>query len=56
MIKDNVFIKEIRLKKEIYKEESYIKSLPVVSNLDTLALSSNVTFLLVKMAVESQRY
>lgn len=44
MIKDNVFIKEIRLKKEIYKEESYIKNLPVVSNLDTLALSSNVTF------------
>lgn len=44
MIKDNVFIKEIRLKKEIYKEESYIKNLPVVSNLDRLALSSNVTF------------
>lgn len=44
MIKDNVFIKEIRLKKEIYKEESYIKNLPVVSNLDSLALSSNVTF------------
>ncbi|WP_286906779.1 AAA family ATPase [Clostridium sp. UBA1652] len=44
MIKDNVFIKEIRLKKEIYKEESYIKNLPVVSNLDSLDLSSNVTF------------
>lgn len=44
MIQDNVFIKEIRLKKEIYKEESYIKNLPVVSNLDRLALSSNVTF------------
>lgn len=44
MIKDNVYIKEIRLKKEIYKEESYIKNLPVVSNLDSLALSSNVTF------------
>lgn len=44
MIKDNVFIKEICLKKEIYKEESYIKNLPVVSNLDSLALSSNVTF------------
>jgi predicted ATPase len=44
MIQDNVYIKEIRLKKEIYKEESYIKNLPVVSNLDSLALSSNVTF------------
>lgn len=44
MIQDNVFIKEIRLKTEIYKEESYIKNLPVVSNLDSLALSSNVTF------------
>ena len=44
MIKDNVFIKEICLKKEIYKEESYIKNLPVVSNLDSLDLSSNVTF------------
>lgn len=44
MIQDNMYIKEIRLKKEIYKEESYIKNLPVVSNLDSLALSSNVTF------------
>ena len=44
MIQDNVYIKEIRLKKEIYKEESYIKNLPVVNNLDSLALSSNVTF------------
>lgn len=44
MIQDNVYIKEIRLKKEIYKEDSYIKKLPVVSNLDSLALSSNVTF------------
>lgn len=44
MIQDNVYIKEIRLKKEIYKEASYIKDLPVVSNLDSLALSSNVTF------------
>jgi predicted ATPase len=44
MMQDNVYIKEIRLKKEIYKEESYIKNLPVVSNLDSLALSSNVTF------------
>lgn len=44
MVQDNVYIKEIRLKKEIYKEESYIKNLPVVSNLDSLALSSNVTF------------
>lgn len=44
MIKDNVYIKEIRLKKEIYKEESYIKNLSVISNLDSLPLSSNVTF------------
>lgn len=44
MVQDNVYIKEIRLKKEIYKEESYIKKLPVVSNLDSLTLSSNVTF------------
>lgn len=44
MVKDNMYIKEIRLKKEIYKEESYIKNLPVVSNLDSLTLSSNVTF------------
>jgi predicted ATPase len=44
MIQDNMFIKEIRLKKEIYKEESYITNLPVVSNLDSLTLSSNVTF------------
>ncbi|QLY80686.1 AAA family ATPase [Clostridium intestinale] len=44
MIQDNVYIKEIRLKKEIYKEDSYIKNLPVVSSLDSLALSSNVTF------------
>lgn len=44
MVQDNVYIKEIRLKKEICKEESYIKNLPVVSNLDSLALSSNVTF------------
>jgi len=44
MIQDNMFIKEIRLKKEIYEEESYIKNLPVVSNLNSLALSSNVTF------------
>lgn len=44
MIQDNVYIKEIRLKKEIYKEDSYVKDLPVVSNLDSLALSSNVTF------------
>jgi predicted ATPase len=44
MIKDNVYIKEIRLKKEICKEESYVKNLPVVNNLDSLSLSSNVTF------------
>ncbi|SHI58433.1 AAA family ATPase [Clostridium intestinale] len=44
MIQDNMYIKEIRLKKEIYEEESYIKNLPVVSNLNSLALSSNVTF------------
>lgn len=44
MLYDNVYIKEIRLKKEIYKEESYIKNLPVVNNLDSLPLSNNVTF------------
>lgn len=44
MLYDDVYIKGIRLKKEIYKEESYIKDLPVVSNLNSLALSSNVTF------------
>lgn len=44
MVQDNMYIKEVRLKKEIYKEESYIKNLPVVSNLDSLTLSSNVTF------------
>ena len=37
-------IKEIRLKKEIHKEESYIKDLPVVKNLNSIDLSSNVTF------------
>jgi len=44
MLYDSVYIKEIRLKKEIYKEESYIKDLPIVNNLSSLALSSNVTF------------
>ena len=44
MIQDNVYIKEIRLKKEIHTERGYIKDLPVVNNLDSLALSSNVTF------------
>lgn len=44
MLYDSVYIKEIRLKKEIYKEESYIRDLPVVNNLSSLTLSSNVTF------------
>ncbi|OOM73409.1 AAA family ATPase [Clostridium sp. BL-8] len=44
MIYDSVYIKEIRLKKEIYKEDSYINKLPVVNNLESLALSSNVSF------------
>ena len=44
MLYDSVYIKEIRLKKEIYKAESYIKDLPVVNNLSSLAISSNVTF------------
>jgi Predicted ATPase len=41
---DNMYIKEIRLKKEIHKDDSYIKELPVVNNLTSLDLSSNVTF------------
>ena len=44
MLYDNLYIKEIRLKKEIHKEESYIKDLPVVKNLNSIDLSSNVTF------------
>ncbi|WP_077843970.1 AAA family ATPase [Clostridium beijerinckii] len=44
MIYDNMYIKEIRLKKEIYKDDSYIKELPVVNNLISLDISSNVTF------------
>ena len=44
MLYDNLYIKEIRLKKEIYKADSYIKELPVVNNLISLDLSSNVTF------------
>nr|WP_207716824.1 AAA family ATPase [Clostridium beijerinckii] len=39
-----MYIKEIRLKKEIYKDDSYIKELPVVNNLISLDISSNVTF------------
>lgn len=41
---DSLYIKEIRLKKEIYKEESYIKDLPLVKNLNSISLSKNVTF------------
>ncbi|NRT36122.1 putative ATPase [Clostridium beijerinckii] len=44
MLYDNVYIKEIRLKKEIHKDDSYIKELPVVNNLTSLDLSRNVTF------------
>ena len=44
MLYNNLYIKEIGLKKEIYKEESYIKNLNVVKNLNRLCLSSNVTF------------
>jgi len=44
MLYDNLYVKEIRLKKEIYKADSYIKELPVVNNLISLDLSSNVTF------------
>lgn len=44
MLYDNVYIKEIRLKKEIHKDDSYIKELPVVNNLTSLDISSNVTF------------
>ncbi|NRT86464.1 AAA family ATPase [Clostridium beijerinckii] len=44
MLYDNMYIKEIRLKKEIYKDDSYIKELPVVNNLISLDISSNVTF------------
>lgn len=44
MLYNNLYIKEIGLKKEIYKEESYIKNLHVVKNLNRLCLSSNVTF------------
>nr|WP_206154763.1 AAA family ATPase [Clostridium beijerinckii] len=39
-----MYIKEIRLKKEIHKDDSYIKELPVVNNLTSLDLSSNVTY------------
>lgn len=44
MLYDNMYIKEIRLKKEIHKDDSYIKELPVVNNLTSLDISSNVTF------------
>lgn len=44
MLYDDLYIKEVRLKKEIHKEESYIKDLPVVKNLNSIDLSSNVTF------------
>lgn len=44
MLYDSLYIKEIRLKQEINKEESYIKDLPVVNNLNSVALSRNVTF------------
>lgn len=44
MLYDNMYIKEIRLKKEIHKDDSYIKELPVVNNLISLDFSSNVTF------------
>ncbi|NMF07831.1 AAA family ATPase [Clostridium beijerinckii] len=44
MLYDNMYIKEIRLKKEIHKDDSYIKELPVVNNLTSLDLSSNVTY------------
>ena len=44
MLYDNLYIKEICLKREIYKEESYIKNLPVVKNLDRIKFSENVTF------------
>lgn len=44
MLYDNLYIKEVRIKKEIHKEESYIKDLPVVKNLNSIDLSSNVTF------------
>ncbi|WP_459481361.1 AAA family ATPase [Clostridium saccharoperbutylacetonicum] len=44
MLYDNLYIKEIRIKREINKEESYIKDLPVVNKLNSLALTKNVTF------------
>ncbi len=44
MLYDNMYIKEIRLKKEIHKDDSYIKELPVVNNLTSLDISKNVTF------------
>lgn len=44
IIYNNLYINEIRLKKEMDKEESYIKTLPVVNNLSSLHFSSNVTF------------
>lgn len=44
MLYDNLYIKEVLLKKEIHKEEIYIKDLPVVKNLNSIDLSSNVTF------------
>ncbi|OCB00547.1 AAA family ATPase [Clostridium beijerinckii] len=44
MLYDNMYIKEIRLKKEIHKDDSYIKELPVVNNLTSLDISRNVTF------------
>ena len=44
MLYDNLYIKEIRLKEEIYKAESYIKNLPVVKNLNRIELTKKVTF------------
>lgn len=44
MLYDNLYIKEIRLKEEIYKAESYIKNLPVVKNLNRIEFSKKVTF------------
>ena len=44
MLYNNLYIKEIRLKEEIHKTESYIKNLPVVKNLNTIEFSKKVTF------------
>jgi Predicted ATPase len=41
---DNLYIKEIKLKKDIDSDESYVFSLPVVRSLDRLNITKKVTF------------